>query len=315
MAKQKFNGLILFAYLLILIALLGCSPKLRADAVAVVDLTDLQPLPDQPNSAILPLRIAIGAVISPEGTAESYAPILAYLSEMTQRPVELVQRRTYAEVNDLIMTENVDLAFVCTSAYLAGRKEFGMQLLVAPVVNGETSYRSQLIVPSNSQATSIADLRGKVFVFTDPMSFTGRMYPTYLLHQLGERPEAFFERTFFSYSHDDAIRAVADGLADAAAVDSLVLDFALARDSQLADKIKVIHTSPSYGIPPVVVGPSILPHQRMVLQEIFLNMHLDAVGRAALDSMDIDFFVEVNEDLYDRIDEIMNKMAIERADG
>ncbi|GAB4444909.1 MAG: hypothetical protein Kow00120_14770 [Anaerolineae bacterium] len=49
------------------------------------------------------------------------------------------------------------------------------------------------------------------------------------MQQLGRAPEAFFARTFFAYSHDDAIRAVAAGLADGAAVDSVVYDFALAR--------------------------------------------------------------------------------------
>jgi ABC-type phosphate/phosphonate transport system substrate-binding protein len=45
--------------------------------------------------------------------------MLDYLSAKLERPVELVQRRTYTEVNDLIAKEGVDVAFVCTSVYVA----------------------------------------------------------------------------------------------------------------------------------------------------------------------------------------------------
>jgi phosphonate transport system substrate-binding protein len=76
------------------------------------------------------------------------------------------------------------------------------------------------------------------------------MYPTYVVQQLGSSPEDFFARTFFTYSHDEAIRAVASGVADGAAVDSLVYEYAVARDPSLAEKVRVIHRSPDFGIRP-----------------------------------------------------------------
>lgn len=299
--------------LIICFGLSACSPESSDQAVVQVDLNNLQPLPVIDQSEIVPLRVAIAAVISPEGTAESYALLLAYLEEELGRPVEVEQRRTYAEVNDLVETGEVDLAFVCTSAYIAGRKDFDMKLLVAPVVNGETFYHSQLIVPAESAAASMADLRGKVFAFTDPMSFTGRVYPTYLLQEIGETSGDFFQRTFFTYSHDDAIRAVANGLADGAAVDSLVLNFALARDSDLQNKINIIHTSPAFGIPPVVVSPNTRPQLRVELEAIFLNMHKNPEGMDALGALDIDRFTLVSVALYDQVEEITMSSASEEA--
>ncbi len=126
--------------------LAGCAA--RADALPFVDLADRQPLPAVGEADVTPLRVAFAAVISPRGTVEGYQPLVDYLAERLDRPVELVQRRTYAEVNDLVRRGEVDLAFVCTSAYVIGHREFGMQLLAAPRVNGETVYHSYLIVPS-----------------------------------------------------------------------------------------------------------------------------------------------------------------------
>lgn len=282
--------------LLFALALVGCA---AAPSAEVIRLSDLQPLPANAQAEVLPLRVAVAAVISPKGTAESYRPLLDYLSAQLGRPVELVQRRTYAEVNDLLENGEVDVAFVCTSAYIVGHDEFGMTLLAAPQVNGETSYHSLLIVPAASAAQTLADLRGATFAFTDPMSNSGRMYPTYLVRQLGSTPEKFFARTFYTYSHDEAIHAVADGLADGAAVDSLVYQFALDRDPTLADKVRVIHTSPPFGIPPVVVSPNLRPQLQAELQNLLLTLDDNTTGQAALQALGVEQFVTIEDNAYD----------------
>jgi phosphonate transport system substrate-binding protein len=264
-----------------------------------VRLNDLRPLPPTPPAEVVPLRVAVAAVISPRGNVESYTPLLDYLGRMLNRPVEMVQRRTYMEVNDLLRDGQVDLAFVCTSAYVAGQQDFGMQLLAAPQVAGQTVYHSNLIVPADSPAQSMADLKGKVFAFTDPISFSGRAYPTSLVHDLGATPETFFGRTFFTYSHDNAIRAVADGLADGAAVDSLVYDFALAREPTLAARVKVVHRSPPFGIPPVVVGPDVRPQLRAELYDLLMGLQDTPEGPAVLAALGFDRFVSVTDEAYD----------------
>ena len=266
--------------------------------VAYVDLSVLQPLPT-PVREIPSLRVAVASVISPKGTLQSYSYLLQYLSNRFNRPVELVQRRTYAETNQLIAEGLVDVAFVCTSAYLEGSRSFGMKLLVAPQVNGETVYYSLLLVSAKSSAQSMADLRNHVFAFTDPMSLSGRVYPTLLVRQLGYQPEAFFSRIFFTYSHDEAIRAVATGLADGAAVDSLVYEFAVQRDPTLSEKVRVIHRSPPFGIPPVVVSPFVDEHLKWELQKALMDMVFDPEGRQALAEIGVERFVQIEEAAYD----------------
>lgn len=300
---MSFHRLIVF-----LLGLAACSAPLATSDPIFVDFNNTQPISEVESFEVDPFRIAVAAVISPEGTVESYEPLLGYLEEELGRPIELLQRRTYAEINDLIKTGEVDLAFVCTSAYIVGREDFDMKLLVAPIADGETHYHSQLIVRKENAATSMVDLRGSVFAFTDPMSFSGRMYPTYLLKLMGETPSSFFQRVFFTYSHDDAIRAVANGLADGASVDSLVLDYVLMRDPDLQNEIKVIDTSPPFGIPPVVVGPEIHPQLQAQLAEILLNMHANERGQRALRSLEIDGFTFVTEEIYDTVAQIYDSV-------
>ncbi len=279
----------------------ACTAQVAANAGPTVRLNDLRPLPATPPAEVTPLRVAVAAVFSPRGNVESYTPLLNYLANKLNRPVEMVQRRTYTEVNDLLRDGEVDVAFVCTSAYVAGQRDFGMQLLAAPQVGGATVYYSNLIVPANSPARSMADLKGQVFAFTDPISFSGRVYPTSLVRGLGAEPETFFGRTFFTYSHDNAIRAVADGLADGAAVDSLVYDFAVARDPALAAKVKIIHRSPPFGIPPVVVRPDVRPQLRAELYDLLLGLQDAPEGPAILAALGFDRFVSIEDAVYDSV--------------
>jgi phosphonate transport system substrate-binding protein len=303
---KRLLGLLTFITLLVI----ACVPTQEPEIAGNVDLNDLQPLATPANRQTSALRVAIAAVISPKGTVESYAPLLRYLEEKLNRPVELIQRRTYMEINDLIAHGQVDMAFVCTSAYIQGHDTFGMELLVAPQVNGKTTYNSLLIVPANSPARSMADLRGKVFAFTDPISLSGRVYPTYLVQQLGSTPEEFFSRTFYTYSHDEAIRAVASGLADGAAVDSLVYAFMLERDPALREKLKVIHTSPDFGIPPVVVNPAIRPQIKHELKSILLEMANDAAAQEVLKSIGVERFVPISDEIYQSARELMRTLLL-----
>jgi phosphonate transport system substrate-binding protein len=262
----------------------------------------VQPLPDNAGETRkLPLRVAIAAVISPQATLDAYAPLLDYLASQLDRPVQLIQRSTYVEINQLIHSGGADLAFVCGGAYVEGQREFGMELLAAPEVRGETVYYSYIIVPRDSPAQSLSDLRGLSFGFTDPLSNSGHLAPLWLLREMGETTERFFSHTTFTYSHDNSIRAVADHLVDGAAVDSLVYDYTIARDPTFSRQTRMIAKSGPFGIPPVVVHPDLDPELKAQLRSVLLDMADDSAGRAALDVLLIDRFVVVDDSAYDSI--------------
>lgn len=278
--------------------LISCQSVRAADA-PYVDLNKRAALPVTVAVEHPSLRMAVAAILSPQGTAESYRELADYLGNELERPVELVQRRTYAEVNALVAQQEVELAFVCTSAYLDGAAAQDMELLVAPEIDGQSTYYSQVIVPANSTTYSLGDLRGKTFAFTDPMSLSGRVYPTTLVRQMGQEPEQFFGDFFFTYSHDRAIDAVAANVADGAAVDSVVLRYALDRDPDLRQQIRIIHTSPPFGMPPVVVPATLPAREKMRLRQLLLGMSDNAEGRQILDALGIDRFVLIDDAAYD----------------
>jgi phosphonate transport system substrate-binding protein len=230
--------------------------------------------------------------------------MLDYISKKIGVPVELVQRDTYAEVNALVKDRKVSAAFVCSGAYIDGKREFGMELLVAPIAYGKPFYYSYIIVPIDSNAKRLEDLKGKKFAFTDPMSNSGKLAPTYMIGKIGENPESFFSDIIYTNSHDKSIEAVARNLVDGAAVDSLIWDYANTTEPEFTSKTMVIIKSPPYGIPPVVIPAGMAPELKEKLRNILLNMHLDAEGRSILEKVKIDRFTKIEDSAYDSIREM-----------
>lgn len=256
------------------------------------------------KNGLPPLHIAVAAMISPETTRQYYEELLRLVADRMERRAVFWQRRTYAEVNDLVMNRQVDAAFVCAGPYVKGHEKFGMELLAVPVVHGVKVYYSYIIANRNSSYASLHDLRGKKFAFTDPDSNTGCLVPTYMLAKQGETPKSFFREYFFSNSHDNSIKAVADGQADAAAVDSLIWEFMNAIDPTLTSHTKIVEKSSPYGMPPIVVHPAMDAAVKKRLQQIFLTLHEQKDSAALLAKLQIDRFAEGDDKAYDTVREM-----------
>lgn len=256
--------------------------------------TDARPSP-------APLRVAVAAILSPSRNLETHHDLLTYIGKRLGRGVQLLQRGTYAEVNDLLKHREIDLAFVCGGALIVGEREFGMQVLAVPQVRGKTEYYSYLIVSRRSRYWRLEDLRGESFAFSDPLSNSGRLAIVYRLMLRGEALERFFRRTMFTYSHDNSILAVADGLVDGAAVDSLVYDYLRARDPEAVSGTRVIARWGPYGTPPIVVHPHLDPALRSALKGLLLSMHAEPDGRKILERLLIDRFVDADPGLFQSI--------------
>ncbi|OGO22806.1 MAG: hypothetical protein A2144_07770 [Chloroflexi bacterium RBG_16_50_9] len=255
------------------------------------------------------LRVAIAGVISPSMTLEYYQELLQHMGRALGMEVSLVLKPSYAEINDLVRGGRVEVAFVCSLAYCEGYHDFGMELLVAPQVSGDTVYYSYLIVPRDSPATGLEDLRGRSFAFSDPLSNSGYLVPTYQLSLLEEKPASFFGRYTFTYSHDNSIAAVAAKLVDGAAVDSLVYDQLVKKDPGLASNTRVIARWGPYGIPPVVVNPNLDQDLKNQLKEFFLSLHESEEGQAILKGLAIDKFVLLDHDAYASLMEMKEKVG------
>ncbi len=304
-AKYYMSLLLILALLLIIS---GCQTDNSPQLVSLkpTDYSHTNPLPAKSSNV---LKVGISSVLSPRETIQYYRALEEYLQTKTGRPVQLVQRQTYQEMNDLVRDGEVDLALICSGAYVVG-KNSNMELLAVPEVNGKPTYQSYIIVNANSKFFKFEDLKGQVFAFSDPISFSGSIAPTYMVSQLNAKPSEYFGRIIYTYSHDNSIKAVLDNVVSAAAVDSLVFQYTVAKDPTLANKLRIIARSAEVGSPPVVVNSNIDPHLKTVLLEALLHMEKDQLGKNALISLGVNRFVLPDSRAYEPIQtmlDIINK--------
>jgi phosphonate transport system substrate-binding protein len=301
---RRISCLLGICLLGVLLAGTGCEN----DTYQTVNLNDVPPdeihmpgMPDQTASTTPKLRVAVAAMISPKQTLIYYEALLQFIGDQTGHEIELLQRKTYAEVNELFPKGMIDLAFVCSGPYANARSIYGFEGLATPVVRGEPYYQSYLIVHKTSRHQSLEDLKGKVFAFTDPDSNTGALVPGYWLLEANQNPTDFFGRITYTYSHDNSILAVARGLVDGAAVDSHKWEYFQAADPFFTERTRVIKKSEKYGSPPLVAAAFLDDRIKAQIQDVVLSMHTSVPGKQILESLMIDRFVAPRPEWYQPI--------------
>ena len=254
-------------------------------------------------------KVAVAAMISPKDTFVYYRQLLDYIGQNLGRDVQFIQRKTYGEINELLGDGQIDLAFICSGPYVVGKEKFGFELMATPEVQHSHFYQSYLIVNKDSDFQNIEDMRGKIFAFTDPDSNTGKLVPTYWISQMGERPETFFNKTIYTYSHDNSILAVAKSLVDGAAIDSLIWEYYHQKNPIFTSKTRIIRKSEPYGIPPIVASPNLAQDLKNEIRQVLFSMHKDPRGQEILAELMIDRFIFPRDEWYDSIRKIELKIA------
>lgn len=227
-----------------------------------------------------------------------------YMERRLGLKVEIVQRDSYRETMDLLRLKQMDFAWVCDYPFLH-LKDL-VRLMAVPLYKGQPLYRSYIIVPaSNAKATGLKDLKNAVFAYADPLSNSGYLYPRFAIHQMGENPQTFFRKTFFTWSHKKVVEAVAMGIAQGGAVDSYIWETLERISPELTRRTRIVQRSPEYGFPPFVAHRDLDPELFARVQNFLLTMHQDAEGAALLKRINLDSFSKGDVHLYDGVAEMM----------
>ena len=254
-----------------------------------------------------PIRFGLTAVVVTENLRflDQWSQ---YLERKTGRKVELVLRKSYREVMDLLDSGNIDFAWICGFPYIQSREPESIQLLTVPVYRGEPRYHSYIIVPESSPYQHFDELKGKVFAFSDPDSNSGFLYPLSLVVAKDEKPETFFRQTFFTFNHAETVQAVSDQFADGAAVDSYIWEYLAIFRPEITSKTRIIKKSPSFGFPPIVSRLGVNPALVEVMKNTLEDMDEDVAGKALLAQLKLDGFGSYPDSLFNGIRAIANQI-------
>lgn len=251
-------------------------------------------------------RIGLTAVILNDQTS-FLKEWQSYLSDYLKRPVQFIQRQTYQEVTDLLLSGDLDAAWTCGYPYVRHRDK--LKLLGVPLFKDKPLYRSYLIVPTaDTQTRGIMDLKGKVFAYSDPDSNSGFLYPQVSLIEEGIEPQHFFSKSFFTWTHRDVVKAVADGVAQGGSVDGYVWETLSRYEPALTAGTRLVMKSPLFGFPPLVVRKEISEQRFFALRNALLNMSSVPEGQLLLQQLNLDGFTEGEDSLFDGVAELVRRL-------
>lgn len=231
---------------------------------------------------------------------ELLAGLRAYLQRKTGHGVRLVTKRTYQEITSLLISGQLDAAWICGFPFVTYKPQ--LALVAVPVWQGKPLYRSYLITGRDRTAQSIEDLKGDVHAFSDPDSNSGWLVTATALAKRNLTPDRFFGQTIFTWGHRNVVRAVASGLAGSGSVDGYVYEVMRETEPELIQRTRVVSQSELLGFPPIACAATLASDSRIKLfQNALVEMHRDEDGRAVLRMLRLDGFSVEDGSLFDTI--------------
>lgn len=113
-------------------------------------------------------------------------PLRAYLEKQLGIPVELMVGANYAATGEALRFGRIDIAYLGPVTYVLRSRKSRLEPFARPShANVGPTFQAVIIVPADSPAKSLADLKGKDVAFGDPASTSGTWVPRYQMLEAG----------------------------------------------------------------------------------------------------------------------------------
>lgn len=252
-------------------------------------------------------RLRLLSYLSPSIPEDLFALVAETLQDRIGLPVALdFETRVSgpSPESDPFASGRADLAFACGPSY-ALLKAAGSAIALLPVApvfedaraEGRPVYFADVVVGIANSARTFPDLAGSVWCYNDRYSRSGWQRMLERLGEIGHAagPEEYFRRLIQSGSHLRSIELVADGTADAAAVDSNTLWLRRRADPGLAGGLRVIESWGPMPIQPLLARAGLARDLREGICAALLGLHENEAARRRLEEFGVRRFAPVEE--------------------
>lgn len=210
-----------------------------------------------------------------EEMVAQFEPMRAYMEKKLGQKVKVFTATDYAGVIEGMKKKRVDIAWFGPLSYYLAEQEAGAEAFAVGVRdNGKSTYRSIFVVPGDSPAKSLKDLKGKSVAFVDPASTSGGLMPTYMVKkETGLMPERFFGKFMYAGSHDAAELAVKNKTVDAAADNDITYPKMLAKGLITKESNRVLLESPDLPGSPLVYRGDLPAGMKKKIRDAIVSAH------------------------------------------
>jgi phosphonate transport system substrate-binding protein len=211
--------------------------------------------PKDPSQLINPDKIVFSFVGSDSADEErdNWKDFANYISKKIGKPIEVVAFKNREDERQAMRDGKLHIAGFNTGDVPLAVNTCGFIPVCAPGHDDGTiaTYTSQIIVPAGSSVHLLQDLKGHTVTFTDRTSNAGYKAALMLLKDRDLLPQRDYSCRF-STSYANSIEGISEGVYQAAAVASDMLQKAVANGSVDLAKLQIIDQSK--GFPPGTLG-------------------------------------------------------------
>jgi phosphonate transport system substrate-binding protein len=204
-------------------------------------------------------------------TAQYWNPILTYVSAKSGVPLELKLAKTAKDGNALAEKGAYDFLYT-NHFFTPERDKLGYRVIARPAGPG---IRSQIVVPADSPAQSLADLNGKDVAFVSPDGFTGYWLPLDALLAANVKANVVFTGNQEASSAQLQIKKVA-----AAGVNSTIMARYGRRESF---EYRALWTSEIFQDLCIMANPRVPADKVTAVAKAFVGMINDPQGKKILE--------------------------------
>ncbi|MBG1270220.1 phosphonate ABC transporter substrate-binding protein [Nostoc sp. WHI] len=206
---------------------------------------------------------------------QKFEPMRVYLEKKLGRSVKVFTATDYAGVIEAMRKDRVDVAWFGPLSYVLAQQEAGAEAFAVGVrKNGQSTYKSIFVVPGDSPAKSLKDLKGKNVAFVYPASTSGALVPSYIVKKsTGKMPQEFFGKLTYAGSHDAAELAVKNKTVDAAADNDITYEKMLSQGLITKQSNRILLSSNPLPGSPLTYRNDLDAATKNKIREAILNAH------------------------------------------
>ena len=161
----------------------------------------------------------------------------------------------------------------------------------------KAEYHSVFIVPSDSSATSLEDLRGKRATFNDDQSQSGYNALRHAIAPLA-REGRFFGEAFQSGGHAISAEKVANGEADIAAIDAVTFALLQKTVPEVTGRVRILGRSKTVPSLPYAVAKGTSPERIAQVRAALHEAVADPDSAAIREEILLDGFEDIDDKAY-----------------
>jgi len=267
-----------------------------------------------PNSPPRPtLRIGLIPEQNIFAQRERYKPLATYLSNRVGVNIELVSLSRYGNLISNFVSNNLDGAFFGSFTGALAQKKLGVEALARPEYpDGTSTYHGLVFVRKDSGIKNAHDMKGKRFAFVDKATTAGWLLPLYYFKTEGiNDPRSWLGETYFTGTHEGAIRDVLDRKADIGAAKNTVFYLLAAEDPRITSELTILTKSPNVPENALCVRRNLEASIKTKLKEVLLNMDHDEEGKKVLEHFGAARFIETTATDYNAVFEFASEIGLD----